>query len=288
MVRRSGSNRHGRPAATLESKRTVMVRSETCVGARVGHLRGAAIAGGAAEPGVERHRGERQADHRRDQAAAEKRDEQIAARGGGRRACVVLIGVSARHRRFIADDGGRPGLSPASRCRTGSPGRQAPRAMAIERARRARSCCSVSLMPVSGLSVRSWPRSSSCGEMAEPAPPQAPIGQQHGKQQEQIKDREAEHLLARAHAARARCRPQRQRDHRGAAGDGDDRRRAARQSRAATARRRAAPAPANRAESAAAFRLRRRPPAASARRRGHNPRCGRATAPRNAAASRRR
>src|SRR6266702_3526699 len=33
MVRRSGPNVHGSPAATLESKRTVMVRADTCSGA---------------------------------------------------------------------------------------------------------------------------------------------------------------------------------------------------------------------------------------------------------------
>jgi hypothetical protein len=33
MLLRSGSKRHGSPAATFESKRTVIVRSEICAGA---------------------------------------------------------------------------------------------------------------------------------------------------------------------------------------------------------------------------------------------------------------
>ena len=70
---------HGRPGATFELKRTVIVRPDTCVGERVRHLRGAAETGGAAEPRIKRHGGIRSAHHHRNEAAAGERDQKIAA-----------------------------------------------------------------------------------------------------------------------------------------------------------------------------------------------------------------
>src|SRR6478672_7067497 len=75
--------------------------------------------------------------------------------------------------------------------------------MAIERARRARNCRSVSLMPGSGLSSFMTTThchaanhvTRSCAHLAEQRASE-PVDQQHGKQQKQIEDREGEHLLA--------------------------------------------------------------------------------------------
>src|SRR5215831_18313584 len=80
-------------------------------------------------------------------------------------------------------------------------------AIAIERARRARCCCSVSLMPGSGFGsvLRSLIAVSCSGwEMAQQRREQSSghaINQQHGEQQEQIQNRKAEHLLTRGMTA---------------------------------------------------------------------------------------
>ena len=97
----SGSNCHGRPGVTLASKRTVTVRSSTCPAPRR-DLRGAAEAGGAAEPVVERHRGIGRADHQRDERAAARGDDEVAAQSVAAGRALVLIAAGS----------GRPGPSP--------------------------------------------------------------------------------------------------------------------------------------------------------------------------------
>ena len=198
MVRARARTSTASPAPTLESKRTVMVRSGICAGAAVAICGVPPIAGGAAEPGIKRHRGERQPDHAGDQPAAQERDDEIAARSGG----VVWFGaiicrLSARL--FTAAGAARPALSPASRCRTGSPGGQAtPQWRSSARGGRA-TARSVSLMPGSGLSSSMTIIVSAHHAQAmrpNSAAEHASIDQQHGKQQEQIEDREGEHLLA--------------------------------------------------------------------------------------------
>src|SRR5271168_3077134 len=86
-------------------------------------------------------------------------------------------------------------------------------AIPIERARRARCCSSVSLMPVSGF-CSLIPHSSSCREMAQQAS-RHPIDQEHRKQHKQVEDREGEQLFARGVALPFGAHPQRQRDHHG-------------------------------------------------------------------------
>src|SRR6516162_2144384 len=80
-------------------------------------------------------------------------------------------------------------------------------AMAIDRARRARRCCSVSLMPGSCFGSYSLIAGScSYREMTPQRREQSSrhaIDQQHGEQQEQIQNREAEHLFAGGIAPRA-------------------------------------------------------------------------------------
>ena len=116
------------------------------------------------------------------------------------------------------------------------------------------------------------------------------LDQQRREQHEQIDDRDAEQPLRRRLGGLLgrEIELQGQRHHQRAAEAWRQRRRPSRHSPKARATRRPAPAPANRAGSAGGSRPRPRPPAASARRRGRIRRCDRATAPRNAAASRRR
>ena len=280
MVRRSGSKLQGRPGATLESKRTVMVRPAISVGRRRRrHLRRAAEARGTAEPGVKRHRGVGRADHQRDEGPAGEGDEEIgSARGRSARSQRPL----QHARSFDQRDDVEQERQQAERQRRWRSSANGARAIAA----------SVSRMPgFRLLRVAAWVRchrascrSWSCREVAE-QPSRHPIGQQHGKQQEQIKDREGEHLLARRVALLLARECEGQHDHDGAGDDGGD---AIGDAGIADEPRRDAERrederveqdlPARRAR-------RRRRPAASARRRARNRPCGRAPAPRNAAAS---
>ena len=107
MVLRSGSNRHGRPAATLESKRTVTLRSEHVARRCFRNLRGAAIAGGAAEPVIERHGRKGRPDHAGDNAPHAKATKMSRRRAGERLGLRALICMHSRHS-HRPDQNGRP------------------------------------------------------------------------------------------------------------------------------------------------------------------------------------
>ena len=150
---------------------------------------------------------------------------------------------------------------------------------------RARRCCCAS--------VRRMPSSSAMAVAVlahARRPGEAPLGEEHGEEQEEIEERKSEQAPRRAHGGvalrHAADTARRARRRRAPSSRGDDavgRRRHA-ESAAAPARRRRQDHRID--EDLALGRgVRRRPPAASARRPWRSRRTGRATAPRNAAAS---
>ena len=165
------------------------MRSSASPGAAVGDLGRAAEAGDLAEQVVERHRREGQADHQRDEGAAGRRRSDIArARGLG---LLLLLSASCCH-----DHSGRfrtpgPFTSVTTKKRTTStPSEQRER----DRTRGGARASALRRQDDAVFLRACRSRSDHLGQLPE-RQAEAALDQQHGEQQEQVEDREAEQRL---------------------------------------------------------------------------------------------